>query len=91
MKQPFFYDVTLRDGNQALKKPWNTQEKEVIFNKLIELLCFGSNHCQSAIAEIRIEKCLGKFCWTEYNAHVIKTNNIEILYKGRPEIVFEVK
>jgi len=36
-KQPFFYDLTLRDGNQALKKPWNTQEKKVIFNKLLEL------------------------------------------------------
>lgn len=36
-RQPFFYDVTLRDGNQALKKPWNTQEKEVIFKKLIDL------------------------------------------------------
>jgi len=35
--KPFFYDVTLRDGNQALKKPWNTQEKEIIFNKLIEI------------------------------------------------------
>ena len=34
---PFFYDVTLRDGNQALKKPWNQEEKEVIFDKLIEL------------------------------------------------------
>lgn len=35
--QPFFYDVTLRDGNQALKKPWNQEEKEIIFDKLIEL------------------------------------------------------
>ena len=37
MKQPFFYDITLRDGNQALKKPWNTEEKEIIFKKLIKL------------------------------------------------------
>lgn len=36
-RQPFFYDVTLRDGNQALKKPWNQEEKEVIFNQLIDL------------------------------------------------------
>lgn len=36
-KQPFFYDITLRDGNQALKKPWNTQEKEIIFNYLLKL------------------------------------------------------
>ena len=26
-RQPFFYDITLRDGNQSLKKPWNTAEK----------------------------------------------------------------
>lgn len=36
-RKPFFYDVTLRDGNQALKKPWNTQEKEIIFKRLIKL------------------------------------------------------
>lgn len=36
-RQPYFYDITLRDGNQALKKPWNTEEKEIIFKKLIEL------------------------------------------------------
>ena len=29
-RQPFFYDVTLRDGNQSLKKPWNINEKEFI-------------------------------------------------------------
>ena len=37
MKEPFFYDTTLRDGNQALKKTWNTDEKQIIFNELIEL------------------------------------------------------
>ena len=36
-KKPFFYDITLRDGNQALKKPWNTRQKEVIFNQLVKL------------------------------------------------------
>lgn len=35
--KPFFYDITLRDGNQALKKPWNTEQKEVIFNELVKL------------------------------------------------------
>lgn len=34
-RQPFFYDITLRDGNQSLKKPWNLREKEFIFNKLV--------------------------------------------------------
>jgi len=36
-RKPFFYDITLRDGNQALKKPWNIAEKEIVFNKLVEL------------------------------------------------------
>lgn len=35
-RQPFFYDITLRDGNQSLKKPWNLKEKEFIFNKLVD-------------------------------------------------------
>ncbi len=30
--KPFFYDVTLRDGNQALKKPWKySGKREIIF------------------------------------------------------------
>ena len=37
MRQPFFYDITLRDGNQSLKKPWQLKEKQFIFNKLLEL------------------------------------------------------
>ena len=36
-RQPFFYDVTLRDGNQALKNPWSLAEKEIIFDKLVAL------------------------------------------------------
>lgn len=36
-RKPFFYDITLRDGNQALKKPWSVAEKEIVFNKLVEL------------------------------------------------------
>lgn len=35
-RQPFFYDITLRDGNQSLKKPWNLNEKEFIFKKLVD-------------------------------------------------------
>ena len=35
-RQPFFYDITLRDGNQSLKKPWNLKEKEFVFNKLVD-------------------------------------------------------
>ncbi|TGJ98840.1 2-isopropylmalate synthase [Leptospira langatensis] len=36
-RSPFFMDVTLRDGNQALRKPWNLQEKEIIFKQLLKL------------------------------------------------------
>ena len=35
--QPIFYDTTLRDGNQALKRPWNHNEKEIIFRQLLAL------------------------------------------------------
>lgn len=37
MDNPFFYDITLRDGNQSLKKPWQLSEKQFIFDKLKEL------------------------------------------------------
>ncbi len=35
--EPIFYDTTLRDGNQALKRPWNHAEKETIFRQLLGL------------------------------------------------------
>ena len=35
--QPVFYDTTLRDGNQSLKRPWNPQEKLMIFRQLLDL------------------------------------------------------
>lgn len=57
MKQPFFYDVTLRDGNQALKKPWNTDEKEIIFNKLLELGVQGIEVGFSGASDMDFEAC----------------------------------
>lgn len=36
-RRPFFYDVTLRDGNQALRNPWNLNEKELVFRQLLKL------------------------------------------------------
>ncbi|HAO99591.1 MAG TPA: 2-isopropylmalate synthase [Fibrobacteres bacterium] len=36
-RQPFFYDVTLRDGNQALRHPWDLHEKERVFRQLLKL------------------------------------------------------
>ncbi len=35
--KPFFYDITLRDGNQSLKKPWDLKEKLLIFDRITEL------------------------------------------------------
>ncbi len=56
-RQPFFYDITLRDGNQSLKKPWNLKEKEFIFNKLLD---FGVQAVEAgfpAASEMDWEAC----------------------------------
>jgi len=57
MKQPFFYDVTLRDGNQSLKKPWNTKEKEIVFERLIDLGVQGVEVGFAAASEMDFEAC----------------------------------
>ena len=56
-RQPFFYDITLRDGNQSLKKPWNTSEKEIIFNLLVELGVQGVEVGFSAASDMDFEAC----------------------------------
>ena len=56
-RQPFFYDITLRDGNQSLKKPWNTFEKEIIFNNLIELGAQGIEVGFAAASDMDFEAC----------------------------------
>lgn len=56
-KQPFFYDITLRDGNQSLKKPWNTKEKEIIFNHLLDLGVQGVEVGFSAASDMDFEAC----------------------------------
>ena len=56
-RPPFFYDITLRDGNQSLKKPWNTQEKEIIFNHLVELGVQGVEVGFAAASEMDFEAC----------------------------------
>ena len=56
-RQPFFYDITLRDGNQSLKKPWNTFEKEIIFNHLKELGIQGVEVGFAAASEMDFEAC----------------------------------
>ena len=54
---PFFYDTTLRDGNQALKKPWNTQEKTEVFNHLLELGVQGIEVGFAAASDMDYEAC----------------------------------
>ncbi|MBQ3641583.1 2-isopropylmalate synthase, partial [bacterium] len=56
-RQPFFYDITLRDGNQSLKKPWNTYEKEVIFKYLLELGVQGVEVGFAAASDMDFEAC----------------------------------
>ncbi|MBR5130551.1 MAG: 2-isopropylmalate synthase [Alphaproteobacteria bacterium] len=55
--QPFFYDVTLRDGNQALKKPWNQSEKETIFSQLVDLGVQGIEIGFPASSEMDFDSC----------------------------------
>lgn len=57
MKQPFFYDITLRDGNQALKKPWELRDKKVIFEKLLELNVQAVEVGFPASSEMDFEAC----------------------------------
>lgn len=56
-RKPFFYDVTLRDGNQALKKPWNTKQKEIIFNQLLKLGVQGIEVGFSGSSDMDFEAC----------------------------------
>ena len=57
IRQPFFYDITLRDGNQSLKKPWNTKEKELIFNHLTELGVQGVEVGFASASDMDFEAC----------------------------------
>jgi 2-isopropylmalate synthase len=57
MKQPFFYDVTLRDGNQALRKPWNLEQKEQIFRALLAVGVQGIEVGYASASSIDFEAC----------------------------------
>ncbi len=56
-RQPFFYDVTLRDGNQALRHPWNLQEKEVVFRQMLKLGVQGIEVGFSGASEMDFAAC----------------------------------
>ena len=57
MREPFFLDTTLRDGNQALKRPWNTLEKEYLFHKLEAFGVQGIEVGFSGASEMDFEAC----------------------------------
>ena len=56
-RKPIFFDVTLRDGNQALQKPWNTDEKKMVFQKLIELNVHGAELGFASASNTDFEAC----------------------------------
>ena len=56
-RTPFFYDITLRDANQSLKKPWDLKEKEIIFNYLNELGVQAIEVGFPAASEMDFEAC----------------------------------
>lgn len=56
-RQPFFYDITLRDGNQSLQKPWNMSEKEFLFHQLAEFGVQGVEAGFAAASEMDYEAC----------------------------------
>lgn len=75
MNKPFFYDITLRDGNQALKRPWNTQEKEIIFNKLLELGVQGIEVGFAGSCDMDFEAC-------KYLADLAHAKNNNVVISG---------
>ncbi len=56
-RQPFFYDVTLRDGNQALRHPWDLHEKERVFRQLLKLGVQGIEVGFSGASEMDFAAC----------------------------------
>lgn len=56
-RKPFFYDITLRDGNQSLKKPWSLEEKLFIFDKIVELGIDAVELGFPASSEMDFEAC----------------------------------
>lgn len=56
-RKPQFFDVTLRDGNQALRKPWDLKEKEIIFQKLVDLRVQGIEVGFASASKSDFEAC----------------------------------
>lgn len=58
-RKPFFYDVTLRDGNQALATPWNNAQKETVFRQLLKLGVQGVEVGFASASDMDFESCMG--------------------------------
>lgn len=56
-REPFFYDVTLRDGNQALPNPWNNARKKDVYLQLLKLGVQGVEVGFPASSEMDFESC----------------------------------
>lgn len=56
-RKPYFYDITLRDGNQSLKKPWSLEEKLFIFDKIVQLGIKAVEIGFPASSEMDFEAC----------------------------------
>ena len=57
-RKPFFYDVTLRDGNQALPKPWNNAQKKDVYLLLLKLGVQGAEVGFPASSEMDFESVM---------------------------------
>ena len=58
-RKPFFYDVTLRDGNQALATPWNNAQKETVYRQLLKLGVQGVEVGFASASDMDFESCMG--------------------------------
>ncbi|MBS7391353.1 MAG: 2-isopropylmalate synthase [Fibrobacter sp.] len=54
-RRPFIYDVTLRDGNQALPNPWNNAQKKDVYLQLLKLGVQGAEVGFPASSEMDFE------------------------------------
>jgi 2-isopropylmalate synthase len=102
VRKPFFFDVTLRDGNQALKKPWSTDQKIQVFQSLISLGVDGAELGFASASKTDYESCIALSKLAPENLVVSSLSRavekeIEISYqsiryatKSRIHIVFPV-
>ncbi|TGN20611.1 2-isopropylmalate synthase LeuA2 [Leptospira idonii] len=101
-RKVYVQDVTLRDGNQALKKPWTIREKEVVFDLLVDLNVDGieigfpsSNQTEfdaTKLLAARAPKSISIAALTRANRNEIQTTWEALQHAANPRmhIVFPV-